>query len=154
VATGHSEWAGGGDHPPPDAALHGHGRRVIEVPVFTPVEADAYLTAALADQPHLREGAVNLAAAVGYLPLALAQAVAYMVDRGLSCADYSQRLTDRRRRLASLVPELDGLPDEHRATVAATWSLSVEQANQLQPAGVAGPLLEVASLRACQMGCV
>jgi hypothetical protein len=129
-----------------DAALAGHRRRMIEVGVFTADEADAYLRAALADQPSLVEGATELAAAVGCLPLALAQASAYMRDRALSCADYRQRWTDRRRRLASLTPESDELPDEHRDTVAATWSLSVEQANQLEPAGVAGPLLEVASL--------
>jgi hypothetical protein len=69
-----------------------------------------------------------------------------MLDRGLSCADYRTRLADRRRTLASLLPESDVLPDEHRATVAATWSLSVEQANRLEPAGLARPLLEVASL--------
>ncbi|MEV5540077.1 tetratricopeptide repeat protein [Saccharopolyspora shandongensis] len=128
-----------------DAALRGHGRRMIEVGVFTPGEADAYLQAALADQPSLLDGAAQLGAEVGYLPLALAQASAYMRDRALSCADYRQRLTDH-RRLASLMPESDALPDDHRETVAATWSLSMEQANCLEPPGVAGPLLQVASL--------
>ncbi|WP_370964702.1 tetratricopeptide repeat protein [Amycolatopsis sp. cg9] len=129
-----------------DAALRGHGRRLVEVDVFTPEEAVAYLRTALADQPRLTEGVAELAVVLGCLPLALAQAAAYMLDRGLSCADYRTRWFSRRRSLASLLPEPDGLPDEHRATVATTWSLSVEQANQLEPAGIAGALLEVASI--------
>ncbi|MEV6620307.1 tetratricopeptide repeat protein [Amycolatopsis sp. NPDC051106] len=129
-----------------DAALRGHGRCLVEVDVFTPREADAYLHAALADQQHLVEGAAELTAELGFLPLALAQASAYMLDRGLSCADYRTRWASRRRSLASLMPEPDGLPDEHRATVATTWSLSIEQANRLEPAGIAGTLLDVASV--------
>ncbi|WP_290050011.1 NB-ARC domain-containing protein, partial [Amycolatopsis solani] len=129
-----------------DAALRGHGRQLVEVDVFTPGEAQAYLQAALADQPDLAEGAAELAVELGCLPLALAQAAAYMLDRDLSCTAYRARWTSRRRSLASLLPEPDGLPDEHRATVATTWSLSVEQANRLEPAGIAGALLEVASV--------
>jgi hypothetical protein len=104
-----------------DAALRGHGRRMIEVGIFTPGEAHAYLREVLADQPHLLDGAAELAEALGYLPLALAQAAAYMLDRLLSCADYRERFTDRWRRLAVLLPEPEVLPDDHRATVAATW---------------------------------
>lgn len=129
-----------------DAALRGHRRAVVEVHVFDASEASAYLRAFLAERPHLQTGADDLAAALGFLPLALSQAGAYMLDRELTCVDYLKRVNDRRRSLASLVPEPDGLPDEHKATVAASWSLSVEQANRLEPAGVAGPLLEVASL--------
>jgi hypothetical protein len=129
-----------------DAALRGHRRRLIEIDVFTDTEAVAYLAATLADRPHLLDGAAELVHAMGYLPLALAQAGAYMLDRNLPCARYLERWADRRRRLVSLVPEHEGLPDEHQATVAVTWSLSVEQANRLTPVGMAAPLLEVASL--------
>ncbi|MEV7046192.1 NB-ARC domain-containing protein [Amycolatopsis sp. NPDC051061] len=129
-----------------DASLRGHGRCLVEVDVFTPAEAEAYLRAALADQPHLAEGAAELATELGCLPLAVAQAAAYMLDRALPCTDYRARWTSCRRSLALLLPEPDGLPDEHHATVATTWSLSVEQANRLEPAGIAGALLEVASM--------
>lgn len=129
-----------------DAALRGRHRRLIEVGVFSDTEATAYLSAVLADRRDLLDGAAGLARELGCLPLALAQAAAFLVDRHLSCLAYHARLTDRRRRLASLLPEAEGLPDEHRATVAATWSLSVEQANRLTPAGVAGVLLEIAGL--------
>ncbi|MFC0430660.1 tetratricopeptide repeat protein [Kutzneria buriramensis] len=129
-----------------DAALHGHRRRVVEIGVFAPDEAHCYLRAALAARPQLLDGVEGLAARLGYLPLALAQAGAYMLDRDLACAAYQARLSDRRRSLAALLPDADGLPDEHQATVTATWSLSIEQADRLQPFGLAGPLLAVASL--------
>jgi hypothetical protein len=132
-----------------DAALHGHQRRLIPVGLFEPAEAHAYLRAKLAGtglDGATDEASAELADDLGHLPVALAQAAAYMIDRGLSCAEYRTRLADRRRRLASLLPDADGLPDEHRSTVAATWSLSVDRANQLEPVGLARPLLHLASL--------
>jgi hypothetical protein len=91
-------------------------------------------------------GGAELARDLGYLPLALAQATAYLIDRGLTCAEYAERLADRRRRLAELVPEPGALPDDHQATVAATWSLSIELADSLVPVGLARPALELASI--------
>ncbi|MEV0082892.1 tetratricopeptide repeat protein [Saccharopolyspora sp. NPDC050642] len=125
-----------------DAALSGHRRQLVEVGLFTPAEAVAYLHAKLADHSHLAEGVRELAGVLDHLPLALAQAAAYLVDRNLTCSEYGHRFSNRRRQLADLVPEPSGLPDDHRATVAATWSLSVEVADQLAPAGLARPLLE------------
>jgi hypothetical protein len=127
-----------------DAALTGAGRRLIDVGLFTPDEAVGYLRDKLTDQP--LDQAEGLAADLGYLPLALAQAVAYMSDRGLDGAAYRQRLADRRKTLAELVPEPGALPDEHRTTVDATWSLSVDAADQLHPTGVARPVLELSAL--------
>jgi len=131
-----------------DASLRGHRRQVINVDVFTPAEAGAYLASAFSDQPALLDGADQLAAELGFLPLALAQAAAYALDRGLSCAGYLTRFTDRQRTLSALLPQpdRDGLPDGHQATVAATWSLSIERANNLTPVGLAGPLLEITSV--------
>jgi hypothetical protein len=68
------------------------------------------------------------------------------LDRHLTCAQQSQRFTDRRRTLASLLPEDEALPDEHRLNLAATWSLSIEAADRLAPAGLARPLLQIASV--------
>ncbi|MBK0867689.1 tetratricopeptide repeat protein, partial [Saccharopolyspora sp. HNM0986] len=129
-----------------DAALSGRGRRMLEVGLFHPQEALAYVQAKLADQPALAEGAEALAADVGYLPLALAQAAAYLADRQITCTDYRHRLADQRRRLDQLVPESGSLPDDQHSTVAATWSLSVELADQLAPVGLARPLLELAAV--------
>jgi hypothetical protein len=129
-----------------DAALSGAGRQVVDVGLFNPDEAVAYLAAKLAHRPQQSVGATELAEDLGYLPLALAQSAAYMTDRNLTCVDYRARLADRRRRLNDLVPEASGLPDDHQATVAATWSMSIELADQLAPAGLARPLLEFASV--------
>ncbi|MDX2644311.1 tetratricopeptide repeat protein [Streptomyces sp. PA03-1a] len=131
-----------------DAALTGEGRRLIHVGLFTPGEAGAYLTAKLAAHQRTdHPGQIaNLAADLGFLPLALAQAAAYLTDRDLDCATYRDRLADRRRTLPDLAPDESGLPDDHRTVLAATWSLSTEQADRLRPAGLARPMLELASM--------
>lgn len=118
-----------------DAALRGRHRRIIDVDVFTPAEAHAYLTASFADRPGALDGADELAAELGFLPLALAQAAAYALDRVLTCREYLARFTDRQRSLGS-----------HQETVATTWSMSIELADSLEPVGLARPLLEFASL--------
>ena len=122
------------------------GRHVVPVGLFTPGEARAYLDHKLAGHPDLLDGAGGLATDLGYLPLALAQAAAYLLDRNLTCSEYRRRLADRRRRLADLVPEDGALPDEHQATVAAAWALSIELADQLHPTGLARPLIALAAL--------
>ncbi|MGC7102800.1 SEFIR domain-containing protein [Amycolatopsis lurida] len=129
-----------------DAALRGHDRIEVNIDVFSGAESESYLRATFATGEHLLTGATTMAATLGHLPLALAQAGAYMLDRNLSCTDYLSRFTDRRRTLASLFPDVRELPDEHRATVATTWSLSIELADNLIPAGLASPLLAIASL--------
>ncbi|MEU2512124.1 tetratricopeptide repeat protein [Streptomyces syringium] len=128
-----------------DAALPGHR---VDVGLFTPAESVAYLTAKLAAQDR-RDHPEDIAALtrdLGRLPLALAQAATYLVDLHLSCAEYRTRLADRARTLPDLVPEDSGLPDAHRATVAATWSLSVEHADRLRPRGLARPMLQLIAL--------
>ncbi|MFI6825413.1 tetratricopeptide repeat protein [Micromonospora sp. NPDC050187] len=127
-----------------DAALADGRRRVLDLGVFTPAEAAAYLRHKLPHEPV--DQLEQLAADLGHLPLALAQATAYLTDRGLDCTGYRVRLTDRRRALAQLLPEPEALPDEHRATVAATWWLSIVAADRLQPRGLARPLLDLAAL--------
>jgi len=125
-----------------DAALLA-GRQLIDVSVFTPAEAARYLRDKLGEQQ--RSADVDaLAADLGCLPLALAQAAAYIVDRGLDCASYRRRLADQRRQLPELAPEV--LPDEHRASVAAAWAISINMADQLPPKGAARPLLQVAAM--------
>ncbi|MFJ6674017.1 tetratricopeptide repeat protein [Actinosynnema sp. NPDC091369] len=126
-----------------DAALVRDDRRVVEVGVFTEAESVAYLTAKLPGHDQLRE----LAGDLGHLPLALAQAAAFIADKPLlAVAGYRARLADRRRTLAQVMPTERELPDEHRDTVAATWSLSVERADSLRPEGLSRPLLEFISL--------
>ncbi|WP_386162835.1 tetratricopeptide repeat protein [Streptosporangium vulgare] len=131
-----------------DAALAGQSRRVVDVGVFTKAEARAYLSAKLAVHDRVDSDAEidALTADLGYLPLALAQAAAYLIDAHLDCAGYRERLADRRRRLAEVVPEEGALPDDHPAIVAAAWSLSIDRAERARPAGLARPLLQVAAV--------
>jgi hypothetical protein len=77
--------------------------------------------------------------------LALAQAATYLLDLGLDVATYRRRLADRRRTLADLVPRRRPA-DDHRATLAATWSLSMERTDRRCPVGLARPMLELASM--------
>jgi tetratricopeptide (TPR) repeat protein len=133
-----------------DNVLSQGGLRVIELGVFSEGEALDYLTAILPD--HVAEEAgiallQDMARDLGWLPLALAQAGAFIAAKPLlTVAQYRQRLADRRRVLTEVMPPEAELPDEHQATVAATWSLSIELADSLQPTGLTLPLLHVASL--------
>jgi hypothetical protein len=114
--------------------------------VFTPAEAHAYLTAKLSGHPQSAQGAAGLADDVGFLPLALAQAVAYLTNRGWTCQHYRDRLADHRRTLRQVLPQPGELPDDYTATVAATFALSLNLANELEPVGVAGPVMLLACL--------
>jgi hypothetical protein len=123
-----------------DAALATHGA-LVEVGPFSPAEAHAYLVAKFADQPERLVDADNLAQDLGHLPVALAQAAAYILDRNLTCASYRTRFADRRRTMAELLP--DTLPDDYTRPVTVTLSLSVDVANQLEPVGLAKPLMAI-----------
>lgn len=130
-----------------DAALAGHGH-LVPVGLFTPDEATAYLQQALA-QHGRHEPATDLAALahdLGHLPLALSQAAAYLIDTHLDAATYSTRLADRARQLPDLLPEPGTLPDDQPTTVAAAWSLSLDRADTLRPAGLARPMLQLTAM--------
>ncbi|MET7402030.1 tetratricopeptide repeat protein [Dactylosporangium sp. NPDC005572] len=128
-----------------DAVLHTDHRTMIDVGLFTPGEAVAYLSHAIGT-PAEPDEVAGLAADLGYLPLAMAQAAAFIRDRGIDCATYRRRLADQRERLADLTPAEDALPDDHRSTVAATWALSLDAADTSPPRGLARPLLDIAAL--------
>nr|WP_232234060.1 tetratricopeptide repeat protein [Micromonospora chokoriensis] len=127
-----------------DAALVA-GRRVVDVGLFTSAECVAYLRAKLGSDPARLDQAAELAEDLGHLPLALAQAAAYILDRrSMTCAGYRRRLADQSRELADLTPE--ALPDEHSGPIAVAWSLSIARADEFAPVGVARPVLELAAL--------
>ncbi|WP_444546267.1 tetratricopeptide repeat protein [Streptomyces nojiriensis] len=131
-----------------DARITGGGRRRVNVDVYTPGEAAAYLQARLADDDaeHLLDtAAAELAAELGHLPLALGHAAAYMINEGLSCTDYLARFTDGRRWLDQVLPpEAD--TEGYGRQVAATLLLSLDAAQHTEPAGLAEPALRLASL--------
>ncbi|MEU4428915.1 tetratricopeptide repeat protein [Actinoplanes sp. NPDC024001] len=127
------------------AALRGDGRTLLPVGVFQPEEAERYLTARLAEHPVLADD-LAVAADLHLLPLALAQATAFMIDEQVPCSAYRARLAGRSARLDDLVPAPDDLPDDYDRTVASTLALSVEAADRSRPAGLARPLLELAAV--------
>ncbi|MFD9418787.1 tetratricopeptide repeat protein [Streptomyces goshikiensis] len=129
-----------------DAVLGGEGRHMIEVGLFTTAEALAYLTTSLSAHGR-RESAdqlIALAADLGHLPLAIAQAAAYLIDAGENVADYRARLADRTTALAEATP--DRLPDDQALPLAAAWALSLDRADFLRPVGLARPMLHLIAL--------
>ena len=128
-----------------DAVLRAEGRTLVEVDLYTPEEAVDYFVRAIGSTVQRREAAL-LAVDLGHLPLAVAQAAAFIRDRAIDCNAYRQRLNDSKQRLADLVPPEDALPDDHQRTVAATWALSVAAADNAKPRGLARPALTLASL--------
>ncbi|MFG2349618.1 NB-ARC domain-containing protein [Streptomyces phaeochromogenes] len=129
-----------------DAALFGPGRRRFSVGPFSPEEADAYLTSSLTAHGRTEpaERLTALAEELGRHPLALSQAVAYVVDAGSSTAVYLALLADRMIRLKDIAP--DRLPDDQIIPLAAAWSLSVDRAAALGPPGLVRPMLQLAAV--------
>ncbi|MEV0926900.1 tetratricopeptide repeat protein, partial [Streptomyces spongiicola] len=127
-----------------DAALAGRGRRTIEVGLYTQDEALTYLTTSLTGRDESADELAGLAGDLGSLPLALAQAAAYLIDTGETVADYRQLLADRTITLADAAP--DTLPDDQALPLAVVWSLSIDRADTLRPAGLARPMLQLTSL--------
>ncbi|BCB88881.1 tetratricopeptide repeat protein [Phytohabitans suffuscus] len=131
------------------SALEGADRHLIQVGTFMVEEAELYLNNRLRDHLQLADDVAGVATDLGLLPLALAQAAAFIVDEQLSCSQYRRRLAAYRARLDDLVPDASGptgLPDDYARTVAATLSLSIDVAQIARPARLARPLLELASV--------
>jgi tetratricopeptide (TPR) repeat protein len=122
------------------ASLQGDGRRVVQIGAFSRREALSYLTASLYDDPDQRIEALDLAEDLCCLPLALGQAAALMTDQGLDCRAYRAQFASRKRRLA------DPAAGIYSSTTVTTWSLSLDYADQLPPAGLARPALALTAL--------
>ena len=134
-----------------DSAWQTRTRHRLDVGVFTPAEASAYLAEALHRPERTRhfdtvEDIASLAAGLGQLPLALAQAAAYLVDAGISIPAYQALLADRAGTLDEALPQVGHLPDEHSRTVSALWDTSIGYADRCAPEGIARPLLQLISL--------
>ena len=126
-----------------DAALQAHGT-LIPVDLYTPAEAHQYLASKFATRPNRLVEADQLADDLAYLPLALAQAAAYITDRDLTCAQYRQRFAGQQRTLIQLAP--DRLPDDYTRPLAVTLALAIDAADALPPPGLAQPLLILLAL--------
>ncbi|GIF00072.1 ATP-binding protein [Paractinoplanes rishiriensis] len=127
-----------------DTALLGGNGAFVDIREFPPGHAEDYLRDAL--RAHLADDVTGVAADLGFLPLALGQAAAFMNDLKVPCSGYRQRFADRRKRLPELLPGTSALPDGYQQTVAVTWSLSIEAADREPPVGLARPLLRLSAV--------
>jgi tetratricopeptide (TPR) repeat protein len=123
-----------------DAAAGAGRPRPVPVGAFGPREALEYLSADMNLDPGQRAGALDLAADLGFVPLTLSVAGAFIAGTGLDCRAYRARLAERRRMLAH------AFPDDFGSAAAATWSLSLELADQIPPRGLAGRVLALISM--------
>ncbi|HWS37157.1 MAG TPA: tetratricopeptide repeat protein [Actinoplanes sp.] len=125
-----------------DPALISAGRRQIDVGVYSPPEARRYLHDRLGDagQPGLYDEAAadDLASELGYLPLALSHAAAYMIYKDEDCGRYLTRYQSV--PLAEAMPAGHD-PDDYGRPVAVTLLLAVDAADRTAPAGLARPAL-------------
>ncbi|WP_189114986.1 tetratricopeptide repeat protein [Pilimelia terevasa] len=123
------------------------GRALVDVEAFTPAQAVDFLTARLRGDARRLVDAGPMAADLGFLPLALDQAAGYIGNRGIDCRAYRRRFAQR--ALDELAPtgvDPAGRLANGQHPVAVTWRLSVEAADDLDPVGLALPLLRVAAL--------
>jgi tetratricopeptide (TPR) repeat protein len=114
--------------------------RVMTVGALSHREALRYLSERLQADHDQRLGAPDLAAELDLLPIALGQAAAVMAETGIDCHRYRELVAGRRSEA------LSSSVGRYASTVAAAWSLSVELADNLPPAGMAGRALALISM--------
>ncbi|MFE3097385.1 tetratricopeptide repeat protein [Streptomyces sp. NPDC059248] len=131
-----------------DAAITGGGRTRVRVDVYTPGEAGAYLRERLAAEgvvQLLDEGVGELASALGFLPLALGHAAAYMINQHLTAGEYLDRFADAQTRLDQVLPASADTEDYGR-TVAATLLVGLDAVRAVDTTGLAEPAVQLISL--------
>ena len=77
-----------------DAALRAHSPRAVELGPFSDRESLAYLSTRLQADRDQWTGALDLAADLGFLPIALAQAGTLMAYTGIDCREYRTRMAE------------------------------------------------------------
>ncbi|MFI1979516.1 FxSxx-COOH system tetratricopeptide repeat protein [Streptomyces wedmorensis] len=131
-----------------DARLTGGRRTRIDIDVYSPDEADAYLRERLDGDGmgHLLDArAADLAKALGHLPLALGLAAAHMINEDLTCTAYIRRFTDRRTRLDEALPESADTEGYGRQITVALL-LSLDAARAADDSGLAVHVLRLVAL--------
>jgi hypothetical protein len=107
--------------------------RVLAVNVFGRDEALDFLFERTGLERELEEEARGLAEELGYLPLALEHAGAYVEVTGCTLVEYRRLLATQRARLW----ERAEAPDAYHATITTTWELSFQQVRTQNPAAIA-----------------
>jgi tetratricopeptide (TPR) repeat protein len=119
--------------------LAGPGRIAYGVSGFSRREALGYLNSRLVSFPDQRIEALDLVEDVDGLPIAIAQAASVIIVAESTCRDYRAEYAQRLRSTAPTM--IEGCPP----SLLATWSLAVEYAHELPPAGLAWPALAFAA---------
>lgn len=109
----------------------------IRLAAFSQREALQYLTDRLNDDPYHSAGALDLAATLGCLPVALDLAVAYLLDTGQECRQY---------RLAYEQYLRDWNGGTFGDMLAPAWMLAIDRARQFAPTELAWPALTLAAV--------
>jgi tetratricopeptide (TPR) repeat protein len=109
----------------------------VAVPAFSQREALNFVSTRLNDDPYQAAGSLDLAIAVGCLPVGLALAVTHLADSGQDCRQY-RLACDRYRRNGP-----DGVLSE---PLAPFWMFAVDRARQWAPRELAWPAIRLASV--------
>ncbi|MBV8606478.1 MAG: tetratricopeptide repeat protein, partial [Singulisphaera sp.] len=112
-------------------------RRPIALPVLEPDEALTFLGKRTRREGRLdpaeQDAARTLARELGYLPLALEQAAAYMVEHEEPFSVYLDAYHTLRLKL---LDEMGPVTDEYPETVRATWKYSFDAVAKASPASI------------------
>jgi tetratricopeptide (TPR) repeat protein len=122
------------------AELDGPGRTAYGVAGFSRREALGYLNSRLVSFPDQRIEALDLVEDIDGLPIAIAQAASVIIVAESTCRDYRTEYAQRLRVTAPAI--IEGCPH----SLLATWSLAVEYAHEMPPAGLAWPALAFAAV--------
>ncbi|GAA0410400.1 hypothetical protein Acor_35330 [Acrocarpospora corrugata] len=99
----------------------------LEVDVFSQQESVEHL---LRRVPRLAPvDALSVAEELGFLPLAVEQAAAWLSETGLSASEYVTQLQKQAPRILAM-----NRPTDYENSVAATWNVSLEQLRSRSPA--------------------
>jgi hypothetical protein len=127
-------------------------QKVLEVGMFSPPDALHYLQRSLSDHPDALSGCEELTRVLGYHPLALAAAAAYIrgvVETGSkkfapsTCAQYVSSFADQRTKLAKIMPTRQ---IGYERSMTAIWSISIDRVDEEHPSGIAHRLMVLLSV--------
>ena len=111
----------------------------VEVGPFSRREAMSYLVGRLSDHPDQRRGVIDLLQYLDCQPPALAHATAVIASSWMTSTDYQEQFSQRSRALSA-----PGTPSP--AAAGVTWTLCLDQAEQMMRGGSAGSCLALAAL--------